>query len=333
MLWVRTFYLNSLTHTKATGCPVNFRLYPPRVSNPSGTPTAAMTEDKSSPCPSGCRGRPEHSSTAPKFRPAWWEPDPAELLNHAPTPLLWGTWDLCHSLTQSLVTPSLLQRAPDVPPGLAVFRHHGRGLPGQCPSHPQPRAGQPGPSPGTFLGTEEPQLGCGPRAGERPWCCSAGAGAGGLRGWHGALWSLGGWGTPGQLGRASPSQVSPQGVAGRCHPGAREPLPFWTSSWEPEGWSKNLKRPLNWLCQPHWLQQQSLEFRHIDFKLTAMLLNGLSIICPQPPVLTLELTQTCSQNHCKMVVWVLNQFFNFLLLRKFPSSWGKFPSSGAFFLY
>lgn len=43
-------------------------------------------------------------------------------------------------------------------------------------------------------------------------------------------WSLGGWGCPVQLGRASPPQVCPQFLAGRCHPRAKEPLPFWTSS-------------------------------------------------------------------------------------------------------
>lgn len=112
------------------------------------------------------------------------------------------------------MTLSLLQGAPDVHPGLAVFRDHGRGFPGLCPSHPQPRAGQPG----TFLGTEKSRLGCWPRAGVWPWCCTRRAGADGFRDWHGAL--VPGWmGVSSATGQSQPTpgvppvpgwQVSPQ---------------------------------------------------------------------------------------------------------------------------
>lgn len=87
-----------------------------------------------------------------------------------------------------------------------------------CPSHPQPRAGQPGPSAGTFLGTEKPRLGCWPRAGVWPWCCTRRAGADGFRDWHGAL--VPGWmGVSSAAGQSQPTpgvppvpgwQVSPQ---------------------------------------------------------------------------------------------------------------------------
>lgn len=154
------------------------------------------------------------------------------------------------------------------------------------------------------------------------------------RGWwlQGLAWGPGPWVDGGAqcTGQGQPIPGVPPGPGWQGHPRAREALPSWTSSWEQEGSSKNLKRPLNSVCQLHWLQQQSLEFRLIDFKLIAMLLNSLSIICSQPYVLTLELMQTRCQSHCKMVVWVLNQLFYFLLLRKFPSSWGQFPSSRSF---
>lgn len=204
------------------------------------------------------------------------------------------------------MTPSLFQGAPDVHPGLAVFRHHSRGSTHptlsqeQAPSWRQRSQGW-DVGPGLESVPDVAPLGQG--------LAASGAGMG--------PWSLGGWG--------SPSQVSPQGLAGRCHPGAREPLSFWTSSWEPEGSSRHLKRPQNWVCHLHWLQQQSLEFRCIDFKLIAMLLNSLSIICSQPYVLTLELAQTCCRTHSKVVVWVLNQLFIFFC-------WGNFlPSEEVFF--